>query len=216
MLGCFPLASVLGQTLGTNAALAGGACLALPGDVAGDGLLATLTDVTVLATYPVLLPILLEQARRASQPPGLRAVVSSGGAPVRADLRAALHDALGGELLETFGPAESAGLACVTPPGDAGAPAVPGVEIGILDRGRDAEPGRVGELAVRGPLTTPGYWRDPEATAAAIRNGWCYTGYGAVRDPDGGCHLVDRGWAGGRGRYGRPGLLRRAWRRVRA
>src|SRR5207248_924384 len=42
-----------------------------------------------------------------------------------------------------------------------------------------------GELLVRGPNVFAGYWRDPEATAAALRDGWLVTGDLAERDADG-------------------------------
>jgi fatty-acyl-CoA synthase len=67
------------------------------------------------------------------------------------------------------------------------------VEVRIVDReGHDLPPGQNGELLVRGPGVTPGYWRLPEVTAEAIEDGWLHTGDVAVCDEDGYYAIVDR------------------------
>ena len=55
-----------------------------------------------------------------------------------------------------------------------------------------APPGVAGELVVRGPGVTPGYWRDPQTTAVAIRDGWLHSGDVGVCDEDGRITFVDR------------------------
>jgi acyl-CoA synthetase (AMP-forming)/AMP-acid ligase II len=66
-------------------------------------------------------------------------------------------------------------------------------EARIVDfKGKDVPPGQVGELIVRGNGVMKGYYRNPEKTAETIRNGWCYTGDMAKRDPNGFFWLVDR------------------------
>jgi acyl-CoA synthetase (AMP-forming)/AMP-acid ligase II len=50
----------------------------------------------------------------------------------------------------------------------------------------------VGEIIARGPTVFAGYWKQPEATAAAIRNGWIHTGDLAVVCPEGSINIVDR------------------------
>jgi long-chain acyl-CoA synthetase len=50
----------------------------------------------------------------------------------------------------------------------------------------------VGELVVRGPQVMKGYFNNPEATAAVLRDGWLYTGDLARRDTDGYFTIVDR------------------------
>jgi fatty-acyl-CoA synthase len=52
--------------------------------------------------------------------------------------------------------------------------------------------GMPGELVVRGPGVTPGYWRDPETTAAAIRDGWLHSGDLGTCDEQGRITFVDR------------------------
>jgi fatty-acyl-CoA synthase len=60
------------------------------------------------------------------------------------------------------------------------------------DEGRDLPDGTPGELLLAGPHMCAGYWRRPEDTAAAIRDGWFHTGDIAVRDADGFYYIVDR------------------------
>ncbi|MDT7643019.1 MAG: fatty-acyl-CoA synthase, partial [Pseudonocardiales bacterium] len=56
----------------------------------------------------------------------------------------------------------------------------------------DVEVGEPGEVLVRGPNVTPGYWGDPAATAAAFTDGWFHSGDIATVDPDGHLYIVDR------------------------
>jgi fatty-acyl-CoA synthase len=58
--------------------------------------------------------------------------------------------------------------------------------------GTDCDPGEPGEIIVRGPSVTPGYWRNPEATDAAIRDGWFHSGDVGVFGDDGLLRMVDR------------------------
>jgi long-chain acyl-CoA synthetase len=90
------------------------------------------------------------------------------------------------EVREGYGLTETSGLVSTTPPGQArlgsvGKPA-PGVEVRIVD----------GEICVRSPFVMSGYWRAPEATAEAIRDGWLYTGDLGRLDEDGYLYVLDR------------------------
>ncbi len=71
--------------------------------------------------------------------------------------------------------------------------AVMGVEIEARrPDGSVCDPGEIGEIAVRGPNMTRGYWNRPDETAAAIRNGWFHTGDLGYLDEHGYVYLVDR------------------------
>lgn len=104
-------------------------------------------------------------------------------------------------LLELWGMTELSGPATSHSPywprrhGSIGLP-FPGTEVRLRDLGdpsRDAAPGEAGELTVRGPLVTQGYWNRPEATAEAIDTaGWLATGDIATRDAHGYLHIIDR------------------------
>jgi long-chain acyl-CoA synthetase len=68
-----------------------------------------------------------------------------------------------------------------------------GVEVEVVaDDGSPIAPGEVGEVVARGPNVMLGYWKRPEETADALRNGWLHTGDLATVDEDGYLYLVDR------------------------
>ncbi len=63
----------------------------------------------------------------------------------------------------------------------------------VDEAGADVDPGTPGELLMRGPVVTPGYWRDPDATAAAIdADGWFATGDLVKVDDEGYVYVVGR------------------------
>lgn len=71
--------------------------------------------------------------------------------------------------------------------------AVSTVEVRIADLdGNEVPRGTVGEVIVRGPTVMQGYWNQPEATAAALRDGWMHSGDAGVMDENGFVYIVDR------------------------
>ncbi len=62
----------------------------------------------------------------------------------------------------------------------------------VDDRGRDVAQGDVGELAVKGPGVMLCYYKNPQATAEVLKDGWLFTGDMARMDEDGFIYLVDR------------------------
>jgi long-chain acyl-CoA synthetase len=71
--------------------------------------------------------------------------------------------------------------------------AVPGVELKVVrPDGSMAKAEEIGEICVRGPTVTRGYWGQPEKTAEAIRDGWMHTGDLGRVDEDGYVFLADR------------------------
>ena len=101
-------------------------------------------------------------------------------------------------LREGYGLTEASPVCSVTrlhmvqKPGSIGVP-IPGVEARIVDdTGRDLPRGEIGELVVRGPNVMKGYYKDEEATAQVLRNGWLHTGDLALIDADGHIFLKGR------------------------
>src|ERR1700733_11867985 len=57
---------------------------------------------------------------------------------------------------------------------------------------KEVAPGEPGELVMRGPQFMMGYWKDPQATAAVLRDGWFWSGDIVTRDADDFYYVVDR------------------------
>lgn len=113
----------------------------------------------------------------------------------------AFEERFGVRLINGYGLSEAMTLLTVGPvTGDSRWPSVglpaPGRQLRLVDEtGADVAPGEVGEVIVRGdPGRTimAGYYGDPDATAAAIRDGWLHTGDKAYADDDGFVFFFDR------------------------
>jgi long-chain acyl-CoA synthetase len=96
---------------------------------------------------------------------------------------------MGFDILQAYGLTETSGAATLMRPGDAhletvGQP-LPGVEIriGPSEAGEDGPTD--GEVLIRGPVVMQGYFNRPDATAAALRDGWLHTGDLGRLDPEG-------------------------------
>jgi fatty-acyl-CoA synthase len=62
----------------------------------------------------------------------------------------------------------------------------------VREDGSDCDPGETGEILISGPSITPGYWRNPEATAETIVDGWLHSGDLGELDETGNLKMVDR------------------------
>ncbi|WP_295136730.1 long-chain fatty acid--CoA ligase [uncultured Reyranella sp.] len=62
----------------------------------------------------------------------------------------------------------------------------------VDDQDNDVPAGGIGELLIKGPNITPGYWNNPEATKRSFTNGWLHTGDAARLDAEGFVYIVDR------------------------
>lgn len=103
------------------------------------------------------------------------------------------------DLREGYGLTESAGSGISMPPDDVGrktgvsGKTEPGFHLKIMREDRtEADIGEAGELWMRGPMVTPGYWNRPEANAESFVDGWFRTGDILSRDADGYFKVQDR------------------------
>jgi long-chain acyl-CoA synthetase len=112
---------------------------------------------------------------------------SSAASPLAVDV-AEFFAALGLPLVEVYGMTETSAVATGNRPGKVKigsvGPALAGIEVRLADDG---------EVLVRGPINTPGYFKQPEATAQLIDGeGWLHTGDVGELDGDGYLRIIDR------------------------
>jgi long-chain acyl-CoA synthetase len=125
---------------------------------------------------------------------------SSGGAPLPIEVaerfeRLTGHSLRGGwGMTETCSPGSTLPAKGPVPAGSVGLP-LPGIEMEVValdNPRRRLPPGETGEIRVRGPNVTAGYWNRPEETAAAFVDGYFLTGDIGYMDSAGFFFLVDR------------------------
>ena len=125
-------------------------------------------------------------------------VVSSGGAPMPVEVMLAFQKKFNVRILEGYGLSETSPLAVFSQfarpskPGSVGLP-IFGIDVKCFDENDLEVPaGTRGEVVIRGSNVMKGYYKRPEATAEAFRNGWFHTGDIGIFDEDGYLSIVDR------------------------
>jgi acyl-CoA synthetase (AMP-forming)/AMP-acid ligase II len=175
----------------------GGASVIMPA-LNLDELIATLTAerISLMVTVPAVYSLLLRHKGFADTDVSGVRWVGYGGAPIAPSLVQAVKNAFPrATVFNGYGMTESASLMTVLPDQDAiehadsVGYAVPSVDLGVIPSGDDAG---VGELVARGANLTAGYWNRPQASEAAIVDGWLHTGDVVRVDAAGRLHIVDR------------------------
>ena len=122
----------------------------------------------------------------------------SGGAALPVEVKEEFFQRFGLRIQEGYGLTETSPLACIQPPnetakaGTIGKPVL-GVDMKIFDdQDREVPQGERGEIVIRGHNIMKGYFKRPEATAEAMRNGWFHSGDIGYVDPQGDFFIVDR------------------------
>ncbi|MDN7243478.1 fatty acid--CoA ligase family protein [Planococcus sp. N028] len=125
-------------------------------------------------------------------------IAISGGSAMPVALLHSFEEKFNVRISEGYGLSEASPVTCFNPldrerkAGSIGTSIVNVENKVVNELGDEVAVGEVGELIVRGPNVMKGYYKMPEETNAAIRNGWLYTGDLARIDEDGYLYIVDR------------------------
>ncbi len=195
-----PMFHVFALTVVVNAPLIKGATLLIiprfsPGEVFK---IASDYKATVFAGVPTMYNFLYQFEE--GDPKAFETVrlAVSGGASLPVSLLHNFEEKFNVRVSEGYGLSEASPVTCFNPldrerkAGSIGQ-SISNVENKVVDEnGEEVPVGEVGELIVRGPNVMKGYYKLPEETANAIRDGWLYTGDLARKDEDGYFYIVDR------------------------
>ncbi|HWR02623.1 MAG TPA: long-chain fatty acid--CoA ligase [Humidesulfovibrio sp.] len=201
-LGVLPYFHIYGLTVCLNLCTALGATqIPFPRYVPGDVLKTIHKErPTVFPGAPSVYISLLQQKNVGTYDLSSIRYCVSGSAPMPVEWFEQFKNATGARICEGYGLSEASPVTHINPlhgvakHGSIGLP-VPGTDAKIVDMdlgGPALPPGKLGELAVRGPQVMAGYYNKPDETADVLRNGWLYTGDIAYMDEDGYFFIVDR------------------------
>ena len=210
---CFlPLCHIYGLNVMLNPALILGATLVLMPRFHVQQLIELLIDenITMLPLVPPALNALCQAAEAGQFPRDHRVLwVKSGAAPLAPDLPRRFTALTGIPVCQGYGMTEASPVThtgflepALYRPDSIGHPlaqtdcrviAHPNVDvIPSADSIEEAAAGEPGELVMRGPQFMLGYWKDPQATSAVLRDGWYWSGDIVTRDTEGFYRVVDR------------------------
>ncbi len=203
VLGCLPLFHTFGQTCCMNTSFYVGATVVMLPRFNGPAALDLLVDekCTIFMGVPTMYVGLIEAAKSSEKRPSLKSALSGGAALPEAVLEQ-FNELYDTQVLEGYGLTETSPVATFN---QKGFPPVAGT-VGKSIWGVDVEIARaeveeriellptdeLGELVVRGHNVFKGYLNKPEATEAAIIDGWFRTGDLGTKDADGYVRIVDR------------------------
>ena len=155
---------------------------------------------TSLPAVPTMLIALLNDPGAAQTDFSSLTMVGSGGAPLPTEVAGRIEQLVHHEIRTGWGMTETAAIGTRVPPGVPVTPGLIGVPlpnvdmriVSLSDPHRVLPAGEVGEIAIRGPNVTSGYWNQPELSAQSFADGYFLTGDIGTMDARGLFTLVDR------------------------
>lgn len=195
-----PVFHVFALTVVVNAPLLTGATILLlpkfsPGDVFA---LAKAEEATVFAGVPTMYNFLYQAPGVDPEDFASVRLAISGGASLPVALLHNFEDKFNVRISEGYGLSEASPVTCFNPldrerkAGSIGTSIINVENKVVNELGEELPAGEVGELVVKGPNVMKGYYKMPEETQNAIRDGWLYTGDLAKKDEEGYFYIVDR------------------------
>ncbi|WP_371069355.1 o-succinylbenzoate--CoA ligase [Sediminibacillus sp. JSM 1682029] len=153
-------------------------------------------NVTIVSVVTVMLERLIDKLDGGRYPDSFRCMLLGGGpAPEPLLKRAKIQEI---PVFQTYGMTETSSQIVTLSPdyalsklGSAGKPLVP-AQLKIMLDGKPAPDGTVGEIVVKGPMVTKGYYQNDSATSKAFQDGWLATGDLGKLDEDGFLYVMDR------------------------
>jgi acyl-CoA synthetase (AMP-forming)/AMP-acid ligase II len=201
---CLPIFHIGGTDSGLWSFYTGGTVLLLT-DANVPTLLGAFRDhrVAVAGFVPTIMKTLLDRPEIADIDFSAMKLVSYGGSPISVELMQQARSVFGCRFQQLFGMTETTGGVAILRDEDHLSPdrtllkscgkPLPTIELKVVDgEGREVPAGVAGEVVVRGPVVTKGYWRREEQSAEALRGGWYHSGDVGTLDERGYLFIHDR------------------------
>ncbi|TQR06325.1 fatty acid--CoA ligase family protein [Psychrobacillus soli] len=200
VIATLPVFHVFALTVVVNAPLLMGATILLVPRFSPQEVFAIAREqkATVFAGVPTMYNFLYQFPEENVEDFSTIRLAISGGSSLPVALLHNFEDKFGVRISEGYGLSEASPVTCFNPidrdrkPGSIGTNIVNVENKVVNELGEEVPIGEVGELIVRGPNVMKGYYKMPEETENAIRDGWLYTGDLARQDEEGYFYIVDR------------------------
>jgi long-chain acyl-CoA synthetase len=200
-VGVLPFAHSYGLTTCLNVALLSGSSVILMPTFEVEACLKTIRRYhpTVFPAVPSVYAAINEFPKVRNFQVASVKICISGASPLPVEVQEGFEKLTKGRLVEGYGLTEASPVTHATPlfglnkVDSIGVP-LPSTDARIVHprSGRELGVGTIGELVVRGPQVMQGYWRRPDATAEALRDGWLHSGDLAEMDSDGYFRIIGR------------------------
>jgi acyl-CoA synthetase (AMP-forming)/AMP-acid ligase II len=199
-----PLFHIAGSAWALSPMIAGVASIVMEDVDPGEILCHVARDrVTKMLLVPAVILFVLQHPDCAATDFSSLNLVTYGASPIPFDVLQRAMATMRCDFMHLYGMTEATGAVTYLPAADHRLDGsertrsvgiqLPRTEVRVVDPdGNDTAPREIGEIVIRGPLVMKGYWNRPEATAAAIRDGWYHSGDAGWRDEDGYIYVEDR------------------------